>query len=237
MIAAALAFALLAADTGPPAAVRNASSRLAEISILAAERKINAAAERPDPPSLALPRLLLERAKRAFGEARYEEAWQIAREASAAADAQIAAGPRVERTAPEGAVPDRLFDLEVRLASARSIRGDTDWRVAAVEDLLLVARTAAARGDIDEAIRFSDRGLLLLATPIETSTVVARRVDLRTATRVELERLPGMTPERIRSLLWFRSEIGLRMPEDLILIPGFDAATVAELLPLVEVGR
>lgn len=236
MIAAALLLSLLAAETAPPPAMRNASSRLAEISILSAERKISAAAERPDPPSLALPRLLLERAKRAFGEGRFEEAWQIAREASAAADASVAAGPRLERTAPEGAVPDRLFDLEVRLAEARSIRGDTDWRVAAVEDLLLVARTAAARGDIDEAIRFSDRGLLLLEAPIET-TVVIPRLDLATALRVELERLPGMTPERIRALLWFREEVGFRMTEDLILIPGFDDPTVTELLPLVEIGR
>ena len=71
---------------------------------------------------------------------------------------------------------------------------------------------------------------------IPTREASARRVNLNTATREELEVLPGIGPALAQAILDYRRERGpFRRVEDLLEVPGIGPAKLERLRPLVRV--
>ena len=62
------------------------------------------------------------------------------------------------------------------------------------------------------------------------------RLDLRTATPEELERLPGIGPARARSIVRLRDKRRLHTVRDLRRIHGIGPKTIRRLRPLVFVS-
>lgn len=205
-----------------PAAV-NPQARTAEIAIRAAEEEIARGGAR----SPLLDRLL-ESARAAYAAGRYDDAIGTARRA------RMVAGRR-GREAPQATPVARLYtevqyDALERLVALEN-RGSNEPTVLAARELVDAAEAAMASGNVTQAENLSRRAILMMAAmppPRAARDTGDRRVDLNRATREELARVPGMTAEMIRNLLWFRRWIGpLRSYGELRYVPAFDPEFLA----------
>lgn len=67
--------------------------------------------------------------------------------------------------------------------------------------------------------------------------VSGRRLDINTATREQLDALPGIGPVRAAAILAWREEHGpFRFPEELLEVPGIGEKTLENLMGLIMTG-
>lgn len=215
-----------AADTADAAAtppVVSPQARTAEIAIRAAEEEIARSGAR----SPLLDRLV-ESARAAYAAGRYEDAIGTARRA------RMVAGRR-GRDAPQATPVARMY-TEVQYEALERLvalenRGSNEPTVLAARELVDAAEAAMASGNVTQAENLSRRAILMMGAmppPRAARDTSDRRVDLNRATREELARVPGMTAEMIRNLLWFRRWIGpLRSYGELRYVPAFDPEYLA----------
>lgn len=215
---APLAFAEETATATSGSAAISPLARTAEIAIRSAEEEL----ERGGARSPLLDRLL-ESARASYAAGRYEDAISTARRA------RLVSGRR-GREAPANTVVARAttevqYEALERLAALES-RGVTNPTVLAARELVDAAEAAMTAGNITQADNLSRRAILMMAAmppPRVERETADRRIDVNRATREELARVPGMTSEMVRNLLWFRKWIGpVRSYAELRFIPGFD---------------
>jgi competence ComEA-like helix-hairpin-helix protein len=107
---------------------------------------------------------------------------------------------------------------------ARRVPLDTGM-LAAVQDER--ERGTAGASELDES-----------AVPRDEPAVIGRRIDLNTATRAELELLPGIGPTMAERIVEDRERRGaFRRVEDLDRIRGMGERMIERLRPMVKVGE
>lgn len=194
--------------------------RTAEIAIRSAREEVAKMTAR----SPLIERLLVS-AQEAYDAGRYDDAIGIARRVRLTAARRGREAPAA--TAPAAPSIESLYEALERLFGAENARIN-DPRVETARELIATAEASLEAGNITQADNLARRAIAMLATlpPQRSRDVVAdtTRLDINTATPTELRRVPGMTPDMIYNLVWFRKHIGpLRKIEEIRFIPGFSA--------------
>ncbi len=226
MSAFLLAIALLAqsSESAPPSPLVDTVSVPASATRLAAEIAIKSAEEELAGLSTRSPLLekVLDQARSAFSEGRYDDAIGYARRA------RVSAGRRgreaAKTTAPASPVTAIMYEAIERLLAAENHRM-SDARVVTARELVTAAEASLAANNVTQADQLSRRAIMILSTlplaDVRAETTVLL-IDPNEATALELLKVPGMTTDMTRNLIWFRRHIGpLRTIEELRYVPGF----------------
>jgi competence ComEA-like helix-hairpin-helix protein len=123
---------------------------------------------------------------------------------------------------PGGQSGDRyketLKDIELQAAKqGKGIWKSTDW------DRLPLERDAQRREEEEDEIAQGNQAL-----------PAGFRLDPNTASRDELERLPGIGPKLAEAILEAREDEPFKTPDDLMQVPGIKRKTLEKLLPHLE---
>jgi len=226
---------LLAADT--PVArfpVSDTPGALAAQEIARVEADYRAAGR-----SQPLVERLLLAARKALDEGRFADAAAIAGRAELSLARGAVDKPR-QTTAPAGPTIEILLDALARLRAAEVLR-PRDPIVGMARELVDAAEKALNDGNIAQAEELAGRAIVMLsslapdaAAPADTRPAL----DINTATARELATIPGMTPEMITNLIWFRASVGrFNRPEELRYVPGFTLEYVLLQRQYLDVRR
>ncbi|OIO27860.1 MAG: hypothetical protein COS94_02365 [Candidatus Hydrogenedentes bacterium CG07_land_8_20_14_0_80_42_17] len=195
--------------------------KTAEIAIAAAEVEISKSERR----SPLLDRLL-QAAKTAYGEGRYEDAIGIARRIRVSTTRR---GDFDRATTTRPAVPaiDSLYEALERLFAAENQHIDNPL-INTAKELIANSEAALEAGLITQADQLARRAILMLSAlpPPEVrkeNTSETLPLNLNSVSLNKLLTVPEMTPEFAKNIIWFRTNIGLFTSiNELRFVPGFE---------------
>lgn len=166
---------------------------------------------------------LLESARAALAEGRYDDAITMAQRAAQAV-------VRVDRgramTTAATPITEPMFEALSRLMAAEAQGRSAS--VVAAREIYTAAETELANGNFTRADNLAERVIMTLSnvTPPARDEAFhkAPRININTATPYELWNIPDWSQERLRNFLWFRRDIGpIRSLDEFRYIPGFSA--------------
>lgn len=187
---------------------------------------------------LAIARSLVRSARRALDAGRFGDALDHARRAEV--EMRSAGGGGVEVRPVDVPTTETIFRAETLLRE-RTDSGAAAWRLETARELVASARAATRSGDFTAAEDLARRAIALLrseeaAPPPPPLPGAPERLDLNAASPDALAALPGMTPDRIGAILWWRDRMGpFASVAELRFLPGFDSYYVLLLLDRVTV--
>jgi len=193
----------------------------AEVAIKSAEESLSKSSSRS-----ILNERLLDTAKRAYSEGRFEDAIAIARRIQLS----VVRRGNTDRVTTKPAVPaiDSLYEAMERFYAAEKRYGEY-YLISTVRELIANAEALLEAGRITQADQLSKRAILMLYAlpPIDTGKIESdtKQLDINKATLSQLLSVPGITEEMAKNLIWFRRYIGeLKEIEELRYVPGFDTS-------------
>lgn len=178
---------------------------------------------------------LLDSAEEALNDKRYQTASELLERAEGALNRSRPIP--MTRTAPVGPITETLLEALTRVRSAQNA-GFTHPRIQGAAELVLAAEESLKAGRVSEADRLAERAIQLLSTfEFKVEPVAERqpgKIDLNHASRRELLTLPGITPEMVENIIWFRKWIGpFHSVEELRFVPRFSSGFVKVYRPLI----